>query len=92
MIQKRLEPYMERELADIQAGFRKSRECRDHIANRRWIMETAHEYQQDVFMCFIDYSKAFDCVYHNMLWNVRREMGTPEHLTVLMSNFYQNQQ
>ena len=91
VIQKRLEPYMERELANIQAGFRKGRGCRDHVANIRWMMEAAHEYQQDLCMCFIDYSKAFDRVVHKILWTVLREMGIPKHLIISMFNFYQNQ-
>ena len=83
---------MERELAEAQAGFRKGRGCRDHIANLRWMMETAQEYQQDLYLCFIDYSKAFDCVDHSILWGVLREMGVPEHLIALMYNLYDNQQ
>ena len=90
VIQKRLEPYVERELANTQAGFRKGRGCRDHVANIRWMMEAAHEYQQDLYMCLIDYSKAFDRVDHNILWTVLREMGIPEHLIILMLNLYQN--
>ena len=82
---------MERELANTQAGFRKDRGCRDYVANIRWMMEAAHEYHQDMCMCFIDYSKAFDCVDHNILWTVLREMGIPEHLIKLMFNLYQNQ-
>ena len=91
VIQKRLEPYIERELANTQAGIRKGRGCRDYVANIRWMMEAAHEYQQDLYMCFIDYSNAFDRVDHNMLSNVFREMGIPEHLIILMFNLYQNQ-
>ena len=67
VMQKRLEPFMERELANTLAGFRKGRGCRDHIASIRWMMEAAHEYQQGLYMCFIDYSKLFDCVDHNIL-------------------------
>ncbi len=92
IIQKRMEPYMERELSETQAGFRKGRGTRDQIANLRWIMETAREYQQELYMCFIDYSKAFDCVDHNKLWNILMEMGVPLHLVTLMKNLYTNQE
>ena len=83
---------MERELIETQAGFRKGRGCRDHIANIRWMMEKELEYHQDLYMWFIDNSKAFDCVDHNTSWNVLRDMGIPEHLTVVMSNLCQKQQ
>ena len=72
---------MKRELADIQAGFRKSRGIRDQIANISWIMEKARELQKNIYFCFIDYDKAFDCVDHNKLWKIMKEMGIPDHLT-----------
>ena len=92
IIQKRMEPYVERELSEEQAGFRRGRGCRDHIANIRWMMEKAREYQQDLFLCFIDYKKAFDCVDNTILWKALRRMGVPEHLTVLMHRLYDGQQ
>ena len=92
IIQRRLEPYLERELRKEQAGFRKGRGCRDHISNLRRIMETTREFQHNVIICFIDYSKAFDCVDHKTLWNTLRDMGIPEHLIVLLNNLYNEQQ
>ena len=92
IIQKRMEPYMEQQLSEMQAGFRKRRGTRDQIANIRWIMETAREYQKDLCMCFIDYSKAFDCVDHNKLWIILIEMGVPHHLVTLMKCLYTNQE
>ncbi|XP_063594806.1 uncharacterized protein LOC134771745 [Penaeus indicus] len=91
IIQRRLEPYMERELPKEQAGFRRGRGTRDHIANMRWLMETTREYQKKVYFCFIDYSKAFDCIDHHRLWNQLKPMGIPEHLIILMRNLYKNQ-
>ena len=73
---------MNRELPDVQTGFRKGRGTRDQIANIRWIMEKAREFQKNI--CFIDYAKAFDCVDHNKLWKILREMGIPDHLTCLL--------
>ncbi|CAF1561825.1 unnamed protein product, partial [Adineta steineri] len=75
-----------------QAGFRKGRGTRDQIANLRWVMEKAREYQKEFYLCFIDYSKAFDCVDHEKLWGVLMEMGVPKHLIILMKNLYTNQQ
>jgi hypothetical protein len=92
VIQGRMEKTMERELPDVQAGFRKKRGTRDQIANMRWIMERAREYNQKLYFCFIDYSKAFDCVDHNILWNSLREMGFAEHLIILLRNLYDGQQ
>ena len=92
IIQKRLEPYMERELSDVQAGFRKGRGTQDQIANIRWIMETAREYQQPLYMCFSDYSKAFDCVDHDTLWLILIKMEVPHHLVTLMKGLYTNQE
>ena len=77
---------MNREIPDVQAGFRKGRGTRDQIANIHWIMEKAREYQKNIYFCFIDYAKAFDCVDHNKLWKVLKEMGIPEHLTCPLRN------
>ena len=72
----------------VQAGFRKGRGTRDQIANIRWIMEKAREFQKNSYICFIDNTKAFDCVYHNKLWKILKEMGIPDHLTCLLRNLY----
>ena len=72
---------MNHELPDVQAGFRKGRGTRDQIVNIRWIMEKAREFQKDIYFCFIDSAKAFDCVDHNKLWKILKEMGIPDHLT-----------
>ena len=77
---------MNRELPDVQAGFRKGRGTRDQIANIRWIMEKAREFQKNIYFCFMDYAKAFDCVNHNQLWKILKEMGIPDHLTCLLRN------
>ena len=83
---------MNRELPDVQAGFRKGRGTRDQIANIRWIMEKAREFQKNIYFCFIDYAKAFNCVDHNKLWKILKEMGIPEHLTYLLRNLYAGQE
>ena len=83
---------MNRELPDVQAGFRKSRGTRDQIANIRWIMEKAREFQKNIYFCFIEYAKAFDCVDHKKLWNILEEMGIPDHLTCLLRNPYAGQE
>ena len=83
ILQARLQQYMNRELPDIQAGFRKGRGTRDQIANIRWIMEKAREFHKSIYFCFTDYGKAFDCVDHNKLWKILKEMGIPDHLTCL---------
>ena len=88
ILQVRLQQYVNSELSDVQAGFRKSRGTRDQIANVRWIMEKAREFQKNISFCFIDYAKAFDCVDHNQLWKILREMGIPDHLTCLLRNLY----
>ena len=75
---------MNRELPDVQASFRKGRGTRDQIANIRWIMGKAREFQKNIYFCFIDYAKAFDCVDHNKLWKILKEMGIPDHLTCLL--------
>ena len=81
ILQARLQQYMNRELPDVQAEFRKGRGTRDQIANIQWIMEKAREFQKNICFCFIDYAKAFDCADHNKLWKILKEMGTPDHLT-----------
>ena len=83
---------MNRELPDVQAGFRKGRGTRDQIANIRWIMEKARKFQKNIYFCFIDYAKAFDCVDHNKLWKILKGMGIPEHLTCLLRNIYADQE
>ena len=79
---------MNRELPDVQAGFRKDRGTRYQIANIRWIIEKTREFQKNIYFCFIDYAKAFDCVDHNKLWKILKEMGIPDHLTCLMRDLY----
>ena len=79
-------------LLDVQAGFRKGRGIRDQIANICWIMEKAREFQKNIYFCFIDYAKAFDCVDHNKLWKILKEMGIPDHLTCLLRNLYAGQE
>ena len=88
ILQARLQQYMNRELPDVQAGFRKGRGSRDQIANIYWIIEKAREFQKNIYFCFIDYSKAFDCVDHSKLWKILQEMGLPDHLTCLLRNLY----
>ena len=82
----------EHELPDVQAAFRKGRGTRDQIANIHWIMEKAREFQKNIYFCFIDYTKAFDCVDHNKLWTILQEMGIPDHLTCLLRNLYAGQE
>ena len=77
---------------DVQAGFRKGRGTRDQIANIRWISEKATEFQKNIYFCFIDYAKAFDCVDHNKLWKILKEMGIQDHLTCLLRNLYTGQE
>ena len=83
---------MNRELPDVQAGFRKGRGTRDQIANILWIIEKAREFQKKIYFCFIDYAKAFDCVDHKKLWNILKKMGIPDHLTCLLRNLYASQE
>ena len=83
---------MNRELPHVQAGFRKGRETRDQIANILWIMEKAREFQKNIYFCFIDYVKASDCVDHNKLWKILKDMGIPDHLTCLLRNLYAGQE
>ena len=83
---------MNHELPDVKAGFRKGRGPRDQIANIHWIIEKAREFQQNIYFCFIDYAKAFDCVDHNKLWEILKEMRIPDHLTCLLRNLYAGQE
>ena len=92
ILQARLQQYMNCEILDVQAGFRKGRETRDQIANICWIMEKAREFQKNIYFCFIDYAKAFDCVDHNKLWKILKEMGIPDHLICLLRNLYAGQE
>ena len=84
-----LPEYVNRELPDVQAGFRRGRGTRDQIANIHWIIEKAREFQKNIYFCFIDYAQAFNCVDHNKLWKILKEMGTPDHLTCLLRNSIQ---
>ena len=92
IFQARLQQYMNCELPNIQAGFRKGRGTRDQIANIHWIIEKARGFQKNIYFCFIDYAKAFDCVDHNKLWKILKEMGIPDHLTCLLRNLYAGQE
>ena len=92
ILQARLQQYMNRELPDVPAGFRKGRGTSDQIANICWIIERAREFQKHIYFCFIDYAKAFDCVDHKKLWEILKEMGTPDHLTCLLRNLYAGQE
>ena len=89
ILQARLQQYMNCELPDVQAGFRKGRGTRDQIANIHWIIEKARDFQENIYFYFIDYAKAFDCVDHNKLWKILKEMGIPDHLTCLLRNLMQ---
>ena len=88
ILQARLQQYMNRELPDVQAGFTKGRGTREQIANIRWIMGKIRKFQENIYFCFIDYAKDFDCVDHNKLWKILKEMGIPDHLTCLLRNLY----
>ena len=92
ILQARLQQYMNQELPDVQAGIRKGRGTRDQIANILWIIEKAREFQKNIYFCFIDYTKAFDCVDHSKLWKILKEMGIPDHLTCLLRNLYAGQE
>ena len=92
ILQARLQQYVNHELPDIQAGFRKGRGTRDQIANIRWTIKKPHEFQKNILFCFIDYAKAFDCVGHNILWKILKEMGILNHLTCLLKNLYAGQE
>ena len=88
----RLQQYVNHELPDVPVGFRKGRGSRDQIANICWIIEKAREFQKNIYFCFIDYAKAFDCVDHNKLWKILPKMGVPDHLTCLLRNLYAGQE
>ena len=92
ILQARLQKYVNRELLDVQAGLKKGREARDQIANIRWITEKAREFQKNIYFCFIDYAKAFDCADHNKLWKILQEMRIPDHFTCLLRNLYAGQE
>ena len=92
ILQAKPQQYVNYELPDVQAGFRQGRGTRDQIANICWIIEKAREFQKNIYFCFMDYAKAFDCVDHNKLWNILKEMGIPDHLTCLLRNLYVGQE
>ena len=92
ILQARLQQYVNHKLPDVQAGFRKGRGTRDQIANICWIMEKAREFQKNIYFCFIDYAKAFDCVNCNKLWKIIQEIGIPDHLTCHLRNLYAGQE
>ena len=91
ILQARLQQYVNCELPDVQVGFRKGRGTTDQIANICWIIEKGSEFQKNIYFCFTDYAKVFDCVDHNKLWKILKEMGTPDHLTCLLRNLYAGQ-
>ena len=92
ILQARLQQYVNRELPDVQAGFRKVRGTRDQVVNICWLVEKAREFQKNICFFFIDYAKAFDCVDHNKLWKILKEMGISDHLTCLLRNLYAGQE
>ena len=92
ILQARLQQYMNHEFPDVQAGFRKGRGTRGQIANIFWIIKKAREFQKNMYFCFIDYAKAFDCVDHNKLWKILKEMGIPDHLPCFLRNLYAGQE
>ena len=92
ILQARLQQYRNRELPDVQAGLTKGRGTRDQIANIRWVIEKAREFQKNIYFCFIDYTKAFDCVDHKKLWKILKEMEIPDHLISLLRNLYAGQE
>ena len=92
ILQARLQQYMNCELPDVQDGFRKGRGTKDQIPNIRWIIEKTREFQKNIYFCFIDYAKAFDCVDHNKLWKILKEMGIPDHLICHLRNLYAGQE
>ena len=92
ILQARLQQYVNCELPDVQAGFRKGRGTRDQIANIRWIIQKSREFQKNIYFCFMDYAKAFDCVDHKKLWKILKEMGIPDNLTCLLRNLYAGQE
>ena len=92
ILQVRLQQYINCELPDVQAGFRKGKRTRDQIANICWIIKKAKEFQKNIYFCFIDYARAFDCMEHNKLWKTLKEMGISDHLTCLLRNLYAGQE
>ena len=92
ILHARLQQYVNCDVPDVQSGFRKGRGTRDQIANIRWITEKAREFQKNIYFCFIDYAKAFDCVDHNKLWKILQEIEIPDHLTCLLRNLYAGQE
>ena len=92
ILQARLQQYMNCEIPNVQAGFRKGRGTRDQISNICWIIEKARVFQENIYFCSIDYAKAFDCVDHKKLWKILKEMGIPDHLTCLLRNLYAGQE
>ena len=92
ILQARLQQYVNHELPDVQAGFRKGKGTGDQIPNICWIIEKAREFQKNIYFCIIDYAKAFDCVDHNKLWKILQEMAIPDHLTCLLKNLYASQE
>ena len=92
ILQARLQQYMNHELPDDQAGFRKGRGTRDPIANICWVIKKAREFQKNIYFCFLDYAKAIDCMDHNKLWRILKDMGIPDHVTCLLRNLYAGQE
>ena len=92
ILQARLQQYVNHELSDVQAGFRKGRGTRDQIANICWIIKKARKFQKNIYFCYLDYAKAFDCVDHNKLWKMLKEIGMPDYLTCLLRNLYAGQE
>ena len=92
ILQVRLQQYINCELPDVQAGFRKGKRTRDQISNICWIIKKAKEFQKNIYFCFIDYARAFDCMEHNKLWKTLKEMGISDHLTCLLRNLYAGQE
>ena len=92
ILKARLQQYVNRELPDVQTGFRKGRGTRDQIANIHWVIEKAREFQKNVYFCFINYAKSFNCVDHNKLWKILQDMGIPDHLICLLRNLYAGQE
>ena len=92
ILQPRLQQYVNRELPDVQAGFRKGKGTRDQIANISWVIKKAREFQKNIHFCFIDYARAFDCMHQHKLWKILQEMGIPDHLTCILRNLYSGQE
>ena len=92
ILEAKLQQYMNQEIPDVQVGFRKGWGTTDHTANISWIVEKARELQKNIYFCFIDYTKAFDCVHYNKLWKILKEMGIPDHLIYLLKNLYAGQE